>query len=119
MTRPPDGVSTSTLLDLLADEQRRAIVRRLDGETTAVPIETLHDAWEPGTSPDEWVARAHHVHLPKLDEASVVEYDAHEKTVRRGHQFEPVVSLLFAISEHRSNGSAGVDVPFGSGHVDE
>lgn len=117
MTGPPDGLSTDTLLDLLADGQRRAILRRLEYETTPVSLETLHDPSE--QVGDEWIVRAHHVHLPKLDRADVVEYDANEKTVRPGHQFEHAVSLLSTINEFLGHGSSGGDAAFGRGPVDE
>ena len=51
--------------------------------------------------------RAHHLHLPKLDDAGVLAYDPDEQLVRRGSQFESAISLLSAITDHRLGGQSG------------
>ena len=72
-----------------SDERRRATVAALDSRTGPVTREELArevaDA-DGDVSPSqarEVAVQLHHIHLPKLDEAGVVEYDADAGTVRR------------------------------------
>lgn len=41
----------------------------------------------------------HHVHLPKLDDADIVEYDAGRQLVERGVAFPGAVAFLWGITE--------------------
>lgn len=81
------SISTGDLLRLFADEDRRRVVSHLaetaDGSATvadlAVALET--DPPASGASPQEMAVALHHRHLPKLDAAGVVAYDADEEVV--------------------------------------
>lgn len=80
------------VLSALADERRRAILRSLDrhdGDAADLDalVDDIHDAVrDEGASPDaerqEIRIRLHHVDLPKLEAAGLIEYDADAKRVR-------------------------------------
>ena len=80
------------VFDVLANEHCRRIVRYFaDAETNVVSVDTLlDDCLEGSSSPDDrdrLELRFHHVVLPKLVDACVVDYDARSGTVRyRGTQ---------------------------------
>lgn len=113
MTQSSQTLATETVLALLTKPLRRAIIDRLaeaSGPTTVAGLaemvreptavdSTRHD------SPDAPTARLHHVDLPMLTEANVIEYDPETKTVRRGTHFEEVAALQDLIASHRGDGS--------------
>jgi DNA-binding transcriptional ArsR family regulator len=82
------SIPTGELLRLVADEDRRQVVEYLaeteDGSATvadlAVVLET--DSPAPGARPEEMAIVLNHRHLPKLDEAGVVDYDPDRELVR-------------------------------------
>lgn len=82
------SIPTGELLRLVADEDRRQVVEYLaeteDGSATvadlAVVLET--DSPAPGARPEEMAIALNHRHLPKLDEAGVVDYDPDRELVR-------------------------------------
>lgn len=87
----PDRSSTDTLYQLLADDRRRRVLSfltRNSGE--AVSVDRLvdditeHEWPDPGpASHRERVAiDLHHVHLPKLADAGVIDHDPVDETVR-------------------------------------
>ena len=101
-------ISTESALRLLADPKRRQVLRQLadtpDGTTVDVLADELRAGPEEpdgdGSNRPSIVLR--HVHLPKLQEADVLEYDADRGTVRPGPQFADVCSLLEVIDDHRA-----------------
>lgn len=86
----PDRLPSS-VLRLLAPERRRAVMRALMEEPNAthrvddivsVIQETYDDIGESGSNYSYLRSSLHHMHLPKLDDADVVEYDAADGTVQ-------------------------------------
>ena len=87
---------------VLASERRRAVLRHLqttDGEASLVELGSAVFATE--RSADASAARRrrvelslHHVHLPKLEEAGVLEYDRTEKTARLRPDVGPLLESL-------------------------
>jgi DNA-binding transcriptional ArsR family regulator len=76
--------SMETVFEVLADETRREICRFLVAEAPAV---VTADEIAASLADDEAAKRrvalnCHHRHLPKLDEAGLIEYDARSNTVR-------------------------------------
>jgi DNA-binding transcriptional ArsR family regulator len=94
--------STDDTLRLLADERRRTALRFLiegDGPTTVDEVAERVAADAGDDRPVERVrVDLHHTHLPKMDEAGVVDYDARRGTVRY-RQRAAVEELLDAVSE--------------------
>ena len=83
-------------LRLLADERKRRLLRSLldaDGDPVVL-------------SPDDPRERAqlYHIHLPKLADAGLIDWDRRDSLVVRGSAFDEVVPLLEAICDYRENG---------------
>lgn len=93
-------------LELVADRRRRSLIDQLrnngKGQTTVDDLVDQIDRGEHATSTDrqpdrdELVIQLHHVHLPKLSEFGVVDYDLERSTVRYlpNEQLEAVVDSL-------------------------
>lgn len=107
MTTTADPVWTDETLRLLADHRRRTLLDELAelGSPTTVDrlVDTLHasSAYEVDLSQEALSLRLHHVHLPQLEAAEVIEYDHRSGAIRQDRDFEDVVSLLRAIQRHR------------------
>lgn len=101
MTRPVRDVpGTTTGIDelterqhheLLSADRRKAALEVLDGGTDSVALEELaaavaaREGEGTGEGAVERVATTlHHVHLPKMDDAGVIDYDPEECLVVRG-----------------------------------
>lgn len=85
---PVDRPRIESLLDdrSITDERRRSVARSIAERDDAVvtPMELAVDfetEWS-ARSRETIAAELHHVHLPKLDEAGVIEYDAEATTAR-------------------------------------
>lgn len=110
------SISTEKVLRLLADQQRRQILRRVADTPDGTTVDQLksHPEMTNSVNPDESgsVERReidlHHVHLPKLREANVIEYDPRQGTVHRGREFQDVFSLLEVIDSHREDPSTAI-----------
>ena len=86
----PDRLPSS-VLRLLAPERRRAVMRALMEEPNATHRvddivnaiqETYEDVSESTSNQTYLRSSLHHTHLPKLDDAEVVEYDPGDGTVQ-------------------------------------
>ena len=84
-------LSVDGIFDLLASNQRREILRHLsasaDSTATVDELVTLlldHETQRTGAGPGRVQIEMtfHHVHLPKLTDADVVEYDARSQELR-------------------------------------
>ncbi|MFC4246600.1 hypothetical protein ACFOZ7_06270 [Natribaculum luteum] len=82
----------SDVYDALSNERRRRVLSALSEETTPVDVAelahtvaTAETADRPRGTPDEHVTQVHtslhHVHLPKLTDLGLVEYDPDAETV--------------------------------------
>ncbi|WP_226481054.1 DUF7344 domain-containing protein [Natrinema amylolyticum] len=87
-----DEQALDTTFDLLRNRHRRDVVEILAEREASIPLRDLAAAVgavkpEPesgSVSPDrthEIAALLHHVHLPKLDDADVIDYDTETSTV--------------------------------------
>jgi hypothetical protein len=107
MTTTAEPAWTDETLRLLADHRRRTLLDELAelGSPTTVDrlVDTLLEssAYEVDLSQEALSLRLHHVHLPQLEAAEVIEYDHRSGAIRRDRDFEDVVSLLRAIQRHR------------------
>jgi DNA-binding transcriptional ArsR family regulator len=111
MTTATTTVDTDTALLLLADRTRRTVLRSLieTGGDTAVEelVETIATR-ELSTGGETLLAgggrvavELHHVHLPKLREAGLIEYDARNDAVRYrpGDLVEDLLGVLDAYDD--------------------
>jgi len=76
--------SLETVFDVLADEDRREICRFLVSEAPdVVTVDGITNALTETEAERERLAlHCHHQHLPKLDEAGLIEYDPRSNAVR-------------------------------------
>jgi hypothetical protein len=95
--RADPGVSRPSfddIFDLLSDERRRYAIHYLretsDGVSTLDDLTETVAAWETDTTqsdvPDDFCKRVeaslHHTHLPRLDDANIIDYDARSGSIR-------------------------------------
>jgi DNA-binding transcriptional ArsR family regulator len=85
---PPD-LSYDTIFALLANSRRRAIIRILaTGPADVIELDEMTEALQTSESPsvrgerDAIAIECLHVHLPKLADAGVVEYDPRSEIIR-------------------------------------
>ena len=93
-TVPKDGeVSASSVYGLLADRDRRRLLRALGDLDTPERLTALTRSIalareEPEVADTEWIyIRLHHTHIPNLEACGVVEFDPEAETLvltRRG-----------------------------------
>lgn len=84
-----EAAARDALFDVLADKQRRTAIEYLAVESGTVSVDDLVDSviamadsaeGTPG-SRKQTESRFHHVHLPKLDTAGLINYDPDERLV--------------------------------------
>ncbi|WP_408958498.1 ArsR family transcriptional regulator [Natrinema sp. 74] len=87
------------ILSLLADSDRRTVVRTLDtAERDWLDRESLLESVSATGSmtAEDWALDLAHVHLPLLEERGLIEYDAHSETIRY-YECELVSDVLAAV----------------------
>lgn len=113
--------SLDSLFVALADQRRRSVCRYI--ARTGEPVVTL-DELAASVSPKEQPVPAspaaeagadenvrvslHHVHLPKLDDAAIVEYARERKAVRTGTSFPLALDLLQTVEAPERDLDRGV-----------
>lgn len=92
-SRPTGGLDV--LFDAMAHPHRRFLLSRLhagEGPLSVREVAAEIAAWEGGeperrpADVEAIAANFHHVHVPKLTDADVVEYDAEAETIARGRR---------------------------------
>jgi len=87
---PADDLDDTECLDLLGSERRQTVLERLvaaDGRTHSLrslstAVAEIERDSEIGAIPADRVSISlHHAHLPKLDDAGVIDYDSEEQRV--------------------------------------
>ena len=109
MSNSEQRIATETALELLTHQQRRQVLRRVadtpDGTTVDQLTQHLRgpDLLQPdgNGSVEHRGIELHHVHLPKLQDANVIEYDTNQGTVHRGAEFQDVLALLEVIDDYQ------------------
>jgi DNA-binding transcriptional ArsR family regulator len=101
MNTDTETISTDRTLQLLADEQRRELLRFLI--ETDKDVVTVDDLVAAAAGPDPAETQRtrieiHHVHLPKLDDAGVVDYDPEHGLIRY-RSAESIEQLLGFVSK--------------------
>ena len=104
----PSRLTADTILELLANRRRRYLLYALRGYDRPIELSTLAEqvaSWEHDVPPDE-VAKNEYksvyvssvqCHVPKLDDANVVEHDTDDHTVilaPNADQLEPYLRLI-------------------------
>lgn len=101
-----NDLTTSETLALLAKRRRRLLLQSVRDSSTLLTMPELakriRDREYDDPSPRDLTSvrlSLYHDHLPKLEEAGVVEYNENEGTVRHGRNFEILVELLEKVGE--------------------
>lgn len=97
-----------TQLELLSNSRRRQILNRVADTPGGTTVEELQNALQRRTGEDEdedltggiQHYSLHHVHLPKLQQANVLEYDPNRRRIRRGRHFDDLFTLLQLVEKH-------------------
>jgi hypothetical protein len=84
-------VDRYSVLELLSNRHRRRLLTTLsaEGSTTAVPV-----ADDEASEADPVRLAMYHIHLPKLDDAGLIEWDRDRNRASRGPKFETARDLL-------------------------
>lgn len=87
-----DPATVDALFDALADERRRVILEYVLDQSEPVGLDELAERLHgPGSAPpstpglserNRLRCRLYHAHLPRLDDAGIVEFDRERNTVR-------------------------------------
>ena len=104
---PVSDSALDAIFGALAAERRRSVVRYLDEHGSPLALDVLAtvlataeaDGRVVGPDPavaDEVYASLYHVHVPKLVEAGIVEYDRAGDTVERAENAETAIGFLDA-----------------------
>lgn len=112
-TDPP---SRDTIFTLLQSRRRREVVAALSDASSPIALQELATAvstrvhgdgeragavrTDGSGSTDALVVALHHAHLPKLDAADVIDYDADRKAVT-DFRIKPLTPCLRAVDEAR------------------
>jgi DNA-binding transcriptional ArsR family regulator len=110
MDSGPELRIDDALLALLADPNRRRMLRHLDAADGATPVTELVESLskDADTTHSERAVAVYHCHLPRLEDCEVVERDPTGTTVDPGPRFEDAVSLLEQLDGHHEDvGSNG------------
>jgi len=113
MSNSEQRIATETALELLTNQQRQQILRQVADTPDGMTVDRLtqHLRGADSLQPDGNGSVEHrgielrHIHLPKLQEANVIEYDTDQGTVHRGREFQDVLDLLAVIDDHREETS--------------
>jgi hypothetical protein len=100
-TKEPNELTQDTVYDLLSNKRRRYVIsklRRADGAVSVNELSEAVAAWENDVDVDELTDKQvkrvyvslYQIHVPKLDEAGLVDYDKEAGTV----ELTPTVSQL-------------------------
>lgn len=110
-----ETLSEERLFDLLGNERRRSCLQCLIGLEGAIPVQDLANQVATSVSGEDrsasdirdsvYISLCQN-HLPKLDDAGVVEYDSGEKTVSPGPAFPAVERHLQVDSAEATDGDA-------------
>ncbi|MFD1512595.1 DUF7344 domain-containing protein [Halomarina rubra] len=101
------GIAMDHLFAALDHRWRRRAVRRLADESAEEDVDGFVGALvahHPQSDADLSTVRVefHHVHLPKLADYGVVDYDPERGRVAPGPHFEETAACLFAVQEERA-----------------
>jgi hypothetical protein len=100
-----DSPSPDTLLTLLSEYQRRRVITELI-EDSPRSVGDLVDTLAQGDPRTLGIALIHN-HLPKLQEARVIEWEPDTGVVRRGPQFDTVEAVVELLRSNQEALPAG------------
>ncbi|WP_336344953.1 DUF7344 domain-containing protein [Halalkalicoccus ordinarius] len=95
-------VDRYAVFELLSNGHRHRLLTTLleEGSTTAIPPS---DDAGPEADPESVRLALYHIHLPKLEDAGLIEWDRDRNQVSKGPKFRTVVDLLGRLDETDSD----------------
>lgn len=93
MNTPPEQLSVDDVLAVLSNVQRRKLLDSLLADSPPDGAANAAVGVDSGTA-------MHHIHLPKLVDHGLVEWDEAADTVTRGPNFEAAEETLEFLAEH-------------------
>ncbi|MFC6837599.1 DUF7344 domain-containing protein [Halomarina ordinaria] len=107
LTDAPSDDRLTTTLDLLGSRRRRRLVALVATSDDPLPIETvvdrLLDSPDPADDRHSVALSLHHAHLPRLDDAAVVDYDPMDGMVAAGPNAAYVAFVASALTRADAN----------------
>ena len=125
----PEELTADTILDLLANQRRRYLLYALRGHEHPIELSKLAEqvaGWEHDVPPDD-VAKNEYksvyvssvqCHVPKLDDAGVVDHDQDNHTVilsENFEQLEPYLRLVISDEPENSTLYSSIQAESGDG----
>ena len=108
--------SLNAMFDELSHGTRRQILRALVHHDPRTEAEfTVEDCGIDGRSTASINAGLHHIHLPKLADAGVIDWDPQTESIARGPRFGEIESLLERLDDHHDTLPKGGSGPTGNG----
>lgn len=118
------GLPLDVVFDLLSNERRRRVLRFLCGESASTTLGELAEyvaAIENGKSVRALSSAErkrvyivlYQCHLPKLDDAGVIEFDENRKTIESGENLPILLNYLFTERDDGNDGRREVTVYLG------
>lgn len=107
---PTDEATLTTFHKLLADKTRCAVLRYLATVDRAVPLDTLVDevavkltsAGVDSQFREKVAIQLHHIHLPKMDDVGVINYDLDEHLIEPTEKIAVPLQLLIRDTASRT-----------------
>lgn len=100
------SASLDSVLEILAEERRRLVVRHLRNTSNGVAsceelVDYISTHYSEEQNAENIKIRLHHIDLPKLDSAGLIEYDSRSNTARyHPHpQVDALVEFIDTIDE--------------------
>lgn len=123
-TEDPNTLTQDTVYDLLSNKRRRFVIsklRRTDGAVSVNELSEAVAAWENDVEIDELTDKQikrvyvslYQIHIPKLDEAGLVDYDKDAGEV----ELTPAVSELDSYLPEQEADDEGIEWPLVYGAV--
>lgn len=99
MTGTDQGLLFDEMLDALADPQRRRLLSALTEHNPQDDAPVVVDSGEEGDAVERLVTM-NHVHLPKLVDYGLIEWDEDADEVSKGPNFDEIRPLIELLSDH-------------------
>lgn len=102
-----DRSTLDEVFEVLSQSPRRCILTALANANPREETEFAPQDFTRDEQREDVLARLHHTHLPKLDDADFIEWYPDSKTITRGPRFDEIVPLVELMNAHRDELPAG------------
>lgn len=113
-TPPQTGLTSSTLFDILRNDRRRATITLLAAHNDPMRVRDLSEALAEYECGDYDAAERkaaytalYQTHLPKLDDATILEYNKDRGMITPGPELQSVADLIMHIEQATADPTGG------------